>query len=61
MSQAVEIADAVIAVVVILTGIAHFVSAYSKPMRERAPWGFQALFGTIGVFTIYAGVNLFPT
>ena len=61
MSQAAEIAEATIAVVVILTGLAHMASAYSKQMREHAAAGFQALFFTIGVFTFYAGISLFPT
>jgi hypothetical protein len=61
MTQAAEIAEAVIAVVVILTGLAHMASAYSKRMREQVATGFQALFFTIGVFTLYAGISLFPT
>ena len=61
MSEAVEIAEATIAVVVILSGATQAASTYSKAMREKVPSGFRAFFFALGVFTLYAGINLFPT
>jgi hypothetical protein len=60
MNEAVEITQATIAVAVILSGATQAASTYSKAMRERVPWGFRAFFFTLGAFTFYAGVNLFP-